>query len=112
MEHFRNYQGGSQGGGSRHTGGSGVRRSGGGYRRPVVRQTSTSHTLGGTAGGPWWGWQYGYYIPYNYPFFEYNPYVSYVPYEVEVVEVEKKPKVEKKVENFESVKYVYPEFLK
>lgn len=54
MEHFRNYQGGSQGGGSRHTGGSGVRRSGGGYRRPVVRQTSTSHTLGGTAGGPWW----------------------------------------------------------
>jgi hypothetical protein len=105
MEHFRNYQGGSQGGGSRR---SGYRRSGyGGYRRPVVRQN-----LGGTGGGPWWGWQYGYYIPSNYPFFEYNPYVSYVPYEVEVVEVEKKPKVEKKVENFESVKYVYPEFLK
>ena len=36
----------------------------------------------------------------NYPFFEYNPYVSY---EVEVVEVEKK----KKVEKFESVKYLF-----
>ena len=104
MEHFRKYQGGSQGGGSRR---SGVRRSGGGYRRPVVRQTSTSHTLGGTGGGLWWGWRYGYYWPYNYPFFEYNPYI---PYEVEVIEVEKK--VEKKVEKFESVKYVYPEFLK
>ena len=106
MEDFRNYQGGRQGGGSRR---SGYRRSGVGYRRPVVTQTSTTHTLGGTGGGPWWGWRYGYYWPYNYPFFEYNPYV---PYEVEVVEVEKKPKVEKKVENFESVKYVYPEFLK
>jgi hypothetical protein len=29
-----------------------------------------------------------------------------------MVEVEKKKKVEKKVEKFESVKYVYPEFLK
>jgi len=111
MEHFRNYQGGgTQGGGSRRIGGSGIRRSGGGYRRPVVRQTSTSHTLGGTGGAPWWGWGYGYYWPYDYPYFEYNPF--YVPYEVEVVEVDKKKKVEKSVENFESVKYVYPEFLK
>jgi hypothetical protein len=110
MEDFRNYQGGRQGGGSRR---SGYRRSGdGGYRRPVVRQN-----LGGTGrtgGGPWWGWQYGYYIPSNYPFFEYNPYV---PYDVvEVIEYENKKKlekkIEKKVEKFESVKYVYPEFLK
>jgi len=109
MENYRNYQGsgGTGRSGVRRSGvrRSGVRRSGGGYRKPVVRQTSTSNTLGG---GPWWGWGYGYYWPYYYPYFEYNPF--YIPYEVEVVEVEKK--VEKKVENFESVKYVYPEFLK
>lgn len=109
MEDFRNYRGGEGGGSRRSPRSGGYRRSGGGYRRPFVRQTSTRQTLGGTGGGPWWGWQYGYYIPSNYPFFEYNPYV---PYEIEMVEVEKKKKVEKKVEKFESVKYVYPEFLK
>ena len=93
MEDFRNYRGGGGGGSRRSPRSGGYRRSprSGGYRRPFVRQT-----LGGTGGGPWWGWQYGYYIPSNYPFFEYNPYVSY---EVEVVEVEKK----KKVEIFDSV---------
>jgi hypothetical protein len=40
---------------------------------PVINytQTSTSRTLGGTGGGPFWGW--GYYPNYLYPIIEYAP---------------------------------------
>jgi hypothetical protein len=40
---------------------------------PVINytQTSTSRTLGGTGGGPFWGW--GYYPSYLYPIIEYAP---------------------------------------
>ena len=42
-------------------------------QQPVINytQTSTSRTLGGTGGGPFWGW--GYYPSYLYPLIEYAP---------------------------------------
>ena len=42
-------------------------------QQPVINytQTSTSRTLGGTGGGPFWGW--GYYPSYLYPIIEYAP---------------------------------------
>uniref|UniRef100_A0A6C0H1J3 Uncharacterized protein n=1 Tax=viral metagenome TaxID=1070528 RepID=A0A6C0H1J3_9ZZZZ len=36
------------------------------YRQKNYRQTSTTTTLGGTGGGPYWGWGFYPYYQYNY----------------------------------------------
>ena len=82
-------------------------------RYPTERTMySTSHTLGGTGGGPYWGWWYSPFTSYLYPIFD------IVPIDYNLVEIKSKnTEVQKesgssneknKKEKFIDIKLIYP----
>lgn len=73
---------------------------------PVERRmTSTTHTLGGTGGGPFWGWWYSPFVTYLYPIFEEPPIVP-----VQLVEIEPKEIKKETKEKYTNIKIIYPTY--
>ena len=83
--------------------------------RRYPRQTSRSYRLGGTGGGPFWGWGYYPWTTSLYPIYDYIEYPEFVELipkdEVkEVKEEVKKIKEEKKIEKFITIKSIIPTY--
>lgn len=79
------------------------------------RQISRSYRLGGTGGGPFWGWGYYPWTTSLYPIYDYVEYPEYVELipkdEVKKVKEEvKKVKEEKKIEKFITIKSIIPTY--
>jgi len=99
LEEFRTRDIG-RGGGSGYSANRTKYRSSG---RVPYRQTSTSRTLGGTGGGPFWGWGYYPYTTVMYPIFDYADY----PESIDVIPVVESKKI---IEKYINVKTIMPTY--
>jgi len=75
---------------------------------------STSHTLGGTGGGPYWGWWYSPFVSYLYPIFDGLP-VDYNLVEIKPENIEMPIESgnfneRTKKEKFIDIKLIYPTY--
>jgi hypothetical protein len=102
IENFRGRFDGRGGGskGNRSTGRYNTRKS----TSPIRRQQiySRSRTLGGTGGGPFWGWNYYPWMRVSYPFYDYAEYPEFIEYApVDEVKESKKVKEVKEIKEDE-----------